>query len=215
MNQAHLPVTLKKVVRRRESGFSRLERGIRNTLEGFGGLIGALSSADAPTRRGATFFFVSLFGAIAILSLTIHTFVYKGRLAQQMLEQSNAAANSLADFLGRQSDLAKRRNIQVELGRFTMELRRLPGQRFPSGVMNMAEMELVAECDTRRTCEYIHSNDTQMRNQLINGLTPMDRDDLFTRDGKARLKRKLMDRLNLWLPYGRVEEIYFTNLQIS
>jgi flagellar basal body-associated protein FliL len=46
-------------------------------------------------------------------------------------------------------------------------------------------------------------------------LTEVNRDELINRDGKRRLRKAIVDRLNQLLPHGRVLNAYFGRLMID
>lgn len=75
----------------------------------------------------------------------------------------------------------------------------------------MAELEITVECDDKDTRYYIEENLPRARDQITGILTSLDRDDMLTRDGKKKLKKKLIDQLNMWLPKGKVEELFISN----
>ena len=79
----------------------------------------------------------------------------------------------------------------------------------------MAEMELYAQCDAKDTCEYIEENMASARDQITDALLPMDRDAVITGEGKRRLKKHIVDKLNVWLPRGKIENIFISNLIVD
>ena len=55
----------------------------------------------------------------------------------------------------------------------------------------------------------------QVRNQITNVLLPLERDQLLSREGKKKLKKALIERLNVWLPKGKVDDVFFSKLLLG
>jgi flagellar basal body-associated protein FliL len=121
----------------------------------------------------------------------------------------------VAEFIAKQAEEAKRRNTTLNLGDFIVELKFAPGEVRPRGVMNMAELQIVIECDVKETCVYIDTNLVQVRNELTNVFVAIDREEVMSLEGKKRLKKILMERLNMWLPKGRVQSLFFAKFVVA
>lgn len=80
---------------------------------------------------------------------------------------------------------------------------------------NIAELELVVECDSPDTHTYIEENLVQARNQLTDIFLSMERDDLLSREGKRKLKKRLIERLNGWMPRGKIQNVFFAKLVVA
>jgi flagellar basal body-associated protein FliL len=171
-----------------------------------------LRSPDRPTRRMALLFFASLAGMLVVFGIGVKSYV-QGHVD---LHASQKDAAHLSEFFERRAEEAKRKFVLQNLGEYTLELKAPGGEaRKVPGVLNMAEIELVAECDTHETCNYIEEHIPSVRDQVTNVFVAIGRDELISREGKRRLKKNLVDRLNVWLPKGRVENIYFNKLIVS
>ena len=120
----------------------------------------------------------------------------------------------IGEFIGKQADEATRRHTTLHIGDFMVELKPPAEQKRRRGVMNMAEVSIVVECDARQTCAFIRSREAKARDEITNVLTALERDDLMSVDGKRKIKKALIDRLNGWLPTGKIEHLYFQKLII-
>jgi flagellar basal body-associated protein FliL len=172
-----------------------------------------LQSPDRATRRMSLLFFVSLTGAVALVGFAVHQVGWKSLLTRK--SGPDAAGKNIGEFIGKQADEARRVMSTALLGQFTLELKPVPGQERVHGVMNMAEVELVVECDNPESCGYVLSNLTQVRNQVTNVFVEIEREDLLSKEGKRKIKRALMEKLNRWLPKGRIENLYFSKVVVS
>lgn len=191
----------------------------RSGVEAFFIIIKSLFSSDSATRRMALFFFISVFGMILVFRmafLEIRNGFRPTRLQEQHKARLEAAALQLHE------EEVNQKAAQVKLGRFSIELKTDASEKVPSRRLKVATVELVAQCDNQATRDSIEAHLLQARGTISGVLTPMDRADLMSRDGKMRLRKFLLDRLNLWIsheisqgmPQGKVEALYITELLI-
>lgn len=182
---------------------------------GLAALFMGVVSKDHPTRRMAWVFLCSL---VALIVTGVSTIKYFSRLKERSDELSAAerAKHNLTEFLRKQAEEAKFRVGLVEIGSYTIELKTAPDQKRMAGLLNIAEIELTLSCDSKDTRDFVLAHMTQVRNQVTNFLTAMDRHELLTKEGKAKFKRGLIDALNAWLPrsgsQGQVHEVFITRL---
>jgi flagellar basal body-associated protein FliL len=190
----------------------------KSKAAGLGGTIvevlAGLKSPDKATRNGAILFVVSLCGIAFVMGLAgMHVWEDRKNIQVQM-NQSEQGKN-LDEFIRKQAEETKKKYSMQILGTFTIQLKMIEGQKPAPGVMNLAEIEIQAKCDVVETCQALEDGSAQVRNEITSSLGPMDRDELLTKEGKRRLKKKLLDRLNAWLPHGKIEDLYFSKLVIS
>lgn len=180
-----------------------------------------IRSPDAPTRRMSVFFFVSLAGVLALASWNAQRMFHERseRKAAELAVQRETEARLLAErqegSLEKEAEESKKHVSMLDLGDFTITLKPLPGQKAAHGMVNMAELDLVVECDTPETHAYIEENMVQVRNQITDVFVTYDRGELLTREGKHILKKKLLERINGWLPKGKVQNIFFSKLVVA
>lgn len=79
----------------------------------------------------------------------------------------------------------------------------------------MVKLSIQVFCDKRVTCSYIFDHIQEARDQINVMLTPIQTSELMSREGKMKLRSKLVNRLNDWLPEGKVEDAFITNLVIN
>lgn len=172
-----------------------------------------LRSRDPQTARMSALFILSFAGAIYVVATAWnrHTTARNERLTREHAFRS-AEAEALAKKLG---DEEKLRSSIVTMGRFTLELNPLPGQKLSHGIMNMAEVEIVLLCDSKKTREFVESHYTYARSLMVTALVAMDREELLSHDGKKKWKSILMKVLNHWLKDGEVVDLYFARLIVN
>ena len=188
--------------------------GIKSFLLEIREMISGLRSGDGPTRWMSLIFALSTLGLLTVTGYGIH---YGWTLREKSLElsESQKAAQHLSEFLRKQAEEAKLKASLLPLGTFTIELKALPSQKPIPGVMNLAEIDLTVESDSKLTRDWIESHLPQVRNQISNVLTASDRNELMSRDGKKRLRRALLEQINSILPRGRAQDIYITKLVMT
>jgi hypothetical protein len=100
------------------------------------------------------------------------------------------------------------------LGMFTVDIKEKAGTPQYPGHLHAAELEVVVQCDSIETRVYLEEHMIQVRNQMVNVLSDLAREDLMSREGKRSIRKHIADKLNAWLPKGRIEEVYFSRLLI-
>jgi flagellar basal body-associated protein FliL len=178
------------------------------------GITKDLISSDQPTRKMARYFFVSVAGIVFVL---VASGIYFHDVRLKLKAASTEQGKNLGDFLAKQAEEAKLKFTSQSLGTFSIELKTADGVqgKRSQGVMNLAEIEIVVTCDEKETCDFLEDNMPQVRNQLTDVFTAMERDDLLSKEGKRRLKGRVLQKLNLWLPKGKIENLYFDKLVVS
>ena len=179
--------------------------------------IGAgVRSPDVPTRKMAILFILSVSALCFVLGASVQRYIHYRHMLKDVPSESDEGAKHLGEFLSKQSAEAKTRFTTLSLGTFSVELKPpTSGPAAAPGVMNLADLELFAECDTKETRYYIEDNLPQARNQLTNVLTAIDREELLSKDGKKKLVKAMLEKINLWLPKGKVENLRFNNLIVN
>ena len=128
---------------------------------------------------------------------------------------------NFGDFIKKQSEEAKLRHSTQSLGVFSIELKGPPKDaegntpKRAKSVMDLAEVEIIVECDEKETCEFIEDRMPLVKNEVTGLFTAMEREDLLSREGKRKLQNRILSKLNLWLPTGKIQKVYFTKLIIS
>lgn len=182
-------------------------------------LFKSIGSPDAPTRRMSIFFFLSFFGVITLSVMVIQR---NSRLESERLARMEAEAKDSAErgeeaalLGGRESADHAHSSSMLNLGLFTIALKPVKERTKTGSFVNMAEVELVAECDSKETHDYLEENLAQARNQLNGVFLSVDREELLTREGKRKLKKRILELINGWLPNGKVRSIYFSKLIVA
>jgi hypothetical protein len=204
------PIGVSKAALAKEAMKRRAQDILRSSAQGrVSGTLREINSKDAPTRYMARVF---------VLSLVAMGLVFYG--AFHLYRQSHPAAktepNNLGLFLAKEVQNDKINWAELDLGNFTIEVKQDPNAPKPArGVMNMAAIQLILECDGEETRSYIADHQVPARNKIIDILSPIDREYIVTKEGREKLKKLLLSGLNMWLPRGKVVEIYFPKLLIN
>lgn len=176
---------------------------------------------DGPTRRGVALYALLSAGLIAALvggSWHLWRKTHERRAhesSQRALEAMVAAeeAEDAAEVDDRPGAAARAEGAPAEaddpelllaVGTFTIELSL--GSHLSNG-----DFDLVLRVDSPQTKAILAADPVRTRDVITAALRPMERDLFLSREGKARLKRTILDRLNGLLKSGRVREAYFPN----
>ena len=174
-------------------------------------------SRDRRTRHGILVFWGSLILLGVVASHGWRSYTEFRHLQKYGMNEADLSAKLRAENEAEREKQARLHTVLVTIGAFNIELAPPKGgQRLAPGVMNMAEIEITLECETRDACETIQARMVETRNQITNALTPLERDELLSRDGKGRIKRRVIDRVNAWLTTeGKVRDLYFSRLLLT
>ncbi|MBI2712733.1 MAG: flagellar basal body-associated FliL family protein [Bdellovibrio sp.] len=172
-----------------------------------------IASADAQTAKMSLIFILSFSGIVYLIGTTAYQ---SSKRSAEIRAKENAAkmarSAALAKKLGEEERL---KESLLNMGRFTLELIPAEGKRPPHGIVNMAEVEFVLQCDSPETRHYIEGNFTLARNLMVTALVPMEREDLLSHEGKKKWKAILLRVLNQWLTHGKVQDVYFSKMIIN
>lgn len=176
-------------------------------------LLGTVTSKDGPARRMAIVFILSSLGTVWVAVLIVSQLMHRAQEASHAKAEHEAQEKKMHEITQKHAEEARERSAQISLGDFTLELRSQGGRHIAG--LDVAEVSLVAECDSKEVCSYLESNIEKVRNEITNALTPIEREELLTTDGKRRVKNRIIDRLNIWLPHGKIQNIFLSKLIIS
>jgi flagellar basal body-associated protein FliL len=222
---AGTPAEPTKVETAKEEALAKAQQAAskaKNALEGFkklgfwthvSGIAKDLTSTDQATRKMARYFFLSLIGVAAVL---VSAVVYIHQEHVRIALESGAEQKALSESAAKQAEEAREKYASQSLGIFSIELKPPAGtDKKASNVMNLAEVEIVVQCDEKETCSFIEDNMPQVRNQLTDIFVAMERDEILSKDGKRRLKGRVLQKLNAWLPKGKIENLFFDKLVVN
>ncbi len=198
---------------------TKLERASSNIHTQIQEVLKAILSGDFPTRTMSMVFLVSSGLLIFVVTIGVQRWWERGPGNPDKIKGQSEQSKQVSEFIKKQSKEAKTRAAIVSIGSFTVELKDPENDGKParrtSGVMNMADLEIVLECADRDTRVFVEEHMAEVRNQITNVLVPVERDELFSREGKKRLRKRIIDKLNNWLPSGKVQDLYFPKLVVS
>ncbi|MGZ3687227.1 MAG: flagellar basal body-associated FliL family protein [Bdellovibrionota bacterium] len=172
-------------------------------------------SEDPGTRWMSLAFTLSTICLVIVFVTGVHHWFFATRSKLRNLHSVAAEGNKINDFINKEAKQSHAIASMIALGTFTVELKKMPGTEGAYAVMNLAEVDLALQCDDPETRNFIDNHLAETRNQITNLFTAMEREELLSRDGKRRIKRQIMRRLNDWLPKGKVEDLFFTKLVVS
>jgi len=181
-------------------------------------VFGGISSPDGPTRRMAWIFILSIAGIIAVLvagfALSVHRKIEVSRRAAALQAEAKKV-DVLADLLDKKKTDGHEIKPSVDLGFFVAELKLPTGMADSPGSVRLAEVSLSAVCDSEATRKHIDTNIIQARSAILGAFTGLSRDDLSSREGKRKLKKKIIAKLNNWLESGEVEDLFYSGLLMN
>jgi flagellar basal body-associated protein FliL len=209
-----VPPKKKKKKKKRELTFKeRWQLFLFSLLEVFY----STKSEEHDERRMAKFAVVAAATGAAFLVLGImttailHT-VYRGE-----------EGVSLAEVLRQKALEGKKETVFQNIGYFTIELKRpvavgtvsTPGAPVVAGITPLAEFNLTVECDGQVPCDFVKNNTDVVKSEVTAVLLPIEREEMLSRDGKDKLKKTLIQRLNSVVPLGQIVNVHFESLRVD
>jgi hypothetical protein len=194
----------------------RVENFFKGTIGTMFEVLMGIFSKDRPTRQMSLLFLFFLLGTVSVSVVAVKHYIEYQELREKLLSMAREQeAKNLGEFLRKQSDEAKHRFSTIVLGTFNIDVKPAPDETGGHRSSNMAEVEIVLLCDHRETRYYIEENIASAKNQVTNVLLPQTRDELMSREGKRRLKKMIIEKINMWLPKGKIEDLYFNKFIIG
>lgn len=170
-------------------------------------VIKSISSPDYPTRRMTVFFYLAVAGIVVSAALGVYR--WKFLRSDPPLSEKDKVALQLAKMLKAHTEEAKKKQATTNLGIFTVEVKR------GNASAGQAELEIVAECNSTDTCEFVEGNLTRARDEISSVLVALDREEILSREGKIKIQRLIIERLNKLLPRGKVINLYFSRFIVT
>lgn len=177
-------------------------------------LVESIQSPDAPTRQMTYLFFASLFGLFVVIGIGF--FKYREFQHWKATESPEALAKQKEERLAKKNeeDRKKRQRFMLPVGEISVELRATAQSPRIEGTLNIATIGFVFECDTEETCLFFEDKKDQVRHQITVFLTTVDRLEMLSREGKRKIKKAVLERVNAWV--GSIEaESKFNAVYIS
>lgn len=175
----------------------------------------ALRSNDAPTRKMARWFVVSLLMLAVVGYLTYKRYIHLENIKNVRSSAFIETEKNIGEFFQKQAEHAKLRQSTLSMGRFTIDLKPEEGAPTPNRSMNLAQIEIYIECENKETRNRVDENLASAQDLINSVLSGVSREDLMSKDGKKHLKKRLIEKLNKWVPTGKVVEVYISNLVIN
>lgn len=172
-----------------------------------------LTSQDALTRRVTFLFLVSLLGIGVTTSILLGR--YWDSKKAMVLAEARRQARKIQELLKEEADKAKRIGNVADIGYYTVEMKDIDLSTAAKNTQNVGEVEVSVLCDSAETRQFIERNLVRVENEITNVLTPVDREEFLSREGKKKLKQNITRKLNDWLPKGKVEDVYFSRMIVN
>ncbi|MEK6705976.1 MAG: flagellar basal body-associated FliL family protein [Bdellovibrionota bacterium] len=174
---------------------------------------GGLRSGDMVTKLVSGLFFLCIFTSVVTVLLFFQRFYL--HYSSSELSQSRAqVSQNLGQFMQKQSEHAKQRYSEVVLGAFTVDMKP-SDENEADGGLTVAELEITIQCDSKDTRYFIEERLHDAQDQVVGVLASVQREHLLTKTGKKKLKKAMLDQLNVWLPSGEVIDLFFSKLIMS
>jgi flagellar basal body-associated protein FliL len=193
----------------------KTSKAVKTQAGGFGGIFGALGSSRLAPKFWAMAFLVSLvgMGVTGVKAVRIW-------LRHQAEAAAHRQATSPEEIEAHEKSEKKRLGEEylkrnLNLGVFQFQMKPSEGDARAQGVRNIAQIEIAVLCDTVATCEWISSHLQTVKDQVSAALAGFSRHNLMNSAGKQSVQEKVLIKVNVSLPEGRVERVFFTKMVLS
>lgn len=179
-------------------------------------LFGGVRSPDWSTRLGSFLFLGFFIATLFTVGVGLRFVAQQREMRKSEAAKNDPELQKARDLQAKKAqDEARKKNTFV-LGNFNASLKTplAPGGQGGNRPLNSVELEIVIECDALATRHYIEENIIPAQHQAASALNELTEADLMTAEGKRKLRRTIMYKLNTWLPKGRVEDIFFSHVVV-
>ena len=168
-----------------------------------------LGSSNRAIRRMSTVFFLSLFGLLSVsVALTVHLFQRDQEVSlRKQEEQKQKEAHQ------RQMEMLRQEaSVFVSLGSLLIDLKSTPELKSVGRIKNLAQIEVHFHCDSSKTKTLILERVPELKDMILTVLIGVDREELQSHLGKKRLRSLILQKVNAWLPFGKVDDVLLSNI---
>lgn len=172
-------------------------------------MIQNLWSSDRATRRMSLIFLLSFIGLVSVsLTLLVHLFWRYPTGSPKTLDLSAGVQN--------QASSVERPPLEVgafvSLGSVLIDLKSKDESALRRKLKNVAQIELYLHCDSLKTKTLLMERAPQVKDMILNVFVGVSSDDLQSMSGKKRLKSLILQKVNSWLPSGKVDEVLLSQI---
>ncbi|MCM0606303.1 MAG: flagellar basal body-associated FliL family protein [Xanthomonadaceae bacterium] len=183
----------------------------------FGAVGESINSEKTHVKIWGWIFIASMLGLI-VSSVGIFNIWMRYRASQAEIKKQQEIS---PEELAKKAEAEKKRlgeeylQRNLNLGVFQFQMKKLLSEPEPRDIQNIAQMEVTILCDSLATKAYISSHMNEVRDQISQALIGFSRKDLMSSAGKQSIQEKILIKINVSLPDGRVERVFFTKLILS
>ncbi|NBU19986.1 hypothetical protein EBS43_01035 [bacterium] len=172
-------------------------------------MLRSLKSPDPETRKITFIYLLSLIGLFSVLGLSGTLFV--GKIQRDQALEAQRKAQIELERLKAETE-AQSGDFVVDLGTITIDLKPIEPTTTSVGIKNVAQLNIHLRCDTVKAKNLIQEKTPQIKEMILDLLIGIDREDLLSYSAKRRLKSLMMQKINAWLPYGKIEDVLLSDL---
>lgn len=173
-----------------------------------------IRSPDKMTRRASIILWTSTLGFVLTIALSIWVATDRIHASKQLTAEQMIALQRQEEEAKKRAEIAALKDLIIDLGDFTFQVTS-PSGPVRGSIKDLGEISVVVKCSERDVCTYIAEHKVQAQHEVAAVFRPITRDELVSVDGKKRLKKKIILRLNAWLPRGQVEDLYFPKVLVQ
>lgn len=188
-------------------------------------ILKGLKSTDDNYRLMSYLFFASLVGVVVALLFIVQTFlgprpeVHGSHSTKETAQHETKDAHEAADSHAAKDAHGKPLPIEsdsLSLGVFNFDLNFSQAEKNQS-YMKGAELEVTVMCDKGHTCTVLKEALPAVRDKISGLFYRLDKNDLMSKDGKARLRKRIVDAINQMITdsgmtEGKVVDAFFPHL---
>jgi flagellar basal body-associated protein FliL len=186
----------------------------------------ALVGRGSERRPMALLFVLSLIGVLAVGAISTRRYLKYRKIAQERAArmkkkepcvEMSCAFSAMEELAKKNAALAEIKASTVNLGEFEIGLVGLGDGRPGRSGMRL-ELEVAIEFDSGDTGRWVSSSLAPARSELVGSvgsLTGLTREDLMTPEGKSKVRERIRERMEKWLPSGKVKGIYFSKFLLQ
>lgn len=172
-------------------------------------MIQNLWSTDRETRRMSLIFLLSLSGLLSVSFLLLTPLFSKSSAGNPQRLDLSAGVQTQQSSV---ESPPQEKGVFVSLGSVLIDLKSKDEVHSGRKLKNVAQFELHLHCDSVQTKALLMERIPQVKDMILNVFVGISSDELQSMSGKKKLKSLILQKVNAWLPFGKVDDVLLSQI---
>ena len=182
----------------------------RNITESLGEVLATIGSPDGTSRWAGTVFITAIFGMTLSTLLFIRHYRFRQMDSQHQAQREERRERRLKALEHQAEGGLLEPSLAIGSITWANPSRQISDQLYQQNVF----IEIALRCADSACSDFVSHHLVETQNALQEILPALSEQDPLSFEGKAKMKRLMVNHFNRWLKKGRLDAIYFTNIVI-